>query len=79
MKTHAYVLVSTDPKGTNDTFGRLCDIQGVKSAYQTAGRYDSVLWVEAENYNDIPKIVCDKIRSIEGVRHTETLFAFERR
>jgi len=78
MKAHAYVLISSESRNTNETFGRLMDIPGVKSAYQTTGRWDAILFVECDDWNALPRLVVDKIRNLEGVRHTETLFAFER-
>ena len=78
MKTNAYVLVSTEPRTHTETYRRLCDIPGVKTAYQTTGRYDVILWCEATDISSMSKMVIEKVRTVDGIRRTETLFAFDR-
>ncbi|MFH1017719.1 MAG: Lrp/AsnC ligand binding domain-containing protein [Pseudomonadota bacterium] len=78
MKTYAYVLVSTEPRKHTETYNHLCDIPGVKSAHQTTGRYDVILWCEANDASAMSKMVIDKVRGVDGIRRTETLFAFDR-
>lgn len=77
-KTWAYVLVSMEPRYTNETYRKICDTPGVKSAYQTTGRWDAICWVEGNGPEDICRTVIEKVRKIEGITRTETLFAHER-
>jgi uncharacterized protein with GYD domain len=45
---------------------------GVKDAYPVFGRYDVVVFIEAQDYQAL-KEVAVKVGQIEGVRSTETL------
>ena len=74
---HAYVLLRTDPLKTENCFKRLCDTPGVKRAHYTVGHYDTILWVEGKDEKDLFDIITNKVRKIEGVCFTETLWVPE--
>jgi uncharacterized protein with GYD domain len=48
------------------------EIDSVKKAYLTHGRFDIVIFVEVPDYREL-RSVTSKINGIEGVRSTETL------
>jgi len=77
MKYNAYVLCKTEPQFTKEAFRKLTDIVGVKTCYQTTGNFDAVLFLNADDPQTLSRLVVEKIRSIKGIRSTETLFAFE--
>lgn len=77
MKFHAYVLCAIEPKYTQEAYRRLTDTQGIKHCHMTSGSWDAILYVEADDPQTLSKTVISKVRSIEGVRRTETLFAFD--
>lgn len=47
-------------------------IEGVLDAYAVFGRFDIVVFIEAENYNQLKEIASD-IAKVEGMKGTETL------
>jgi DNA-binding Lrp family transcriptional regulator len=47
-------------------------IEGVRKAYLAYGRFDIVVFVEAEDYKTLREIT-SLINAIDGVRSTETL------
>lgn len=75
MPMYAYVLVRTQPNKTENCWNRLREIPGIKTAHTTTGRYDAILYVEGKTENDLIDTVVHKIRNVEGVTYTETLWA----
>jgi len=71
----AYVLIQSQPQKTQEVWRALQDIPYVKKAHQTAGRFDAVLYLEANDEKEIYTAIVEKIRRIDGVQHSETLFA----
>ena len=47
-------------------------ISGVKDAYPVFGRYDVVVFIEAQDFQALREVAA-KVVHIEGVRSTETL------
>lgn len=47
-------------------------ISGVEDAYPVFGRYDVVVFIEAQDYQALREVAAKVVR-IEGVRSTETL------
>ena len=76
-KYGAYVAIRTEPRATNEVFRKLSDTQHVKEAHSIAGRYDILLKIEASNQNELFKMVCDKVRSYEGITDSETWPIYE--
>ncbi len=77
MGVKAYVLCATDPSETSEVYRTLTSIEGVVSCHHTTGSWDVVCLVEGETPQDISRLVRNKIRAVQGVRNTETLFAFD--
>ena len=50
----------------------LLGVEGVKSADLTSGEQDIICMAEAENYEELLRLVVNRIRSIEGIRDTVT-------
>jgi uncharacterized protein with GYD domain len=57
----AYVILST-----------VKEIEAVRKAYFTHGRFDIVVFAEVVDYKEL-RAVTTKINGIEGIRSTETL------
>ena len=49
----------------------------VVEAYCVFGRYDVIAKVKVQSWDELTRIVGDKIRTIAGVAATETLVAYE--
>jgi DNA-binding Lrp family transcriptional regulator len=68
----ACLLVKTVPVKGASIEEEVNKIREVKKAFQTYGRADMVILVEARSFDDILDIIA-KVHLIDGVRSTETL------
>ena len=76
MTIKAYVLIVTDPGKTKHVFEELHKLNGIREVHEVMGPYDIVAEIAAENLQDIPPILGDQIRPIEGVQSTTSLVTF---
>ena len=72
-----FVLISISPGKELDAYGRLKRAKGVIEATPLLGDIDFIVEVEANEPNDIARIVIKHIRSIPGVVSTKTLIEDE--
>jgi DNA-binding Lrp family transcriptional regulator len=68
----ACILLKVVPTKANTILNTVRKVSGVRKAYFTYGRFDLVVFVEAEDYKKLREITT-QINSIEGIRSTETL------
>ncbi len=73
MSVKAYVLVVTDPGKTRRVKQAMRDVPGIIEMHEVMGPYDIVVEIEVANLQEIPPILGDKIRSIEGIESTTSL------
>jgi DNA-binding Lrp family transcriptional regulator len=73
MSVKAYVLVVTDPGKTRRVKQAMRDVPGIVEMHEVMGPYDIVVEIEVANLQEIPPILGDKIRSIEGIASTTSL------
>ncbi len=76
MAIKAYVLIVTDPGNTKSVLEEIQGMQGIEAAHEVMGPYDIVVEISADNLQDIPRILGDRIRPIEGVQSTTSLVTF---
>jgi DNA-binding Lrp family transcriptional regulator len=70
---NALILISTKPEVPNPQISKdIATIDGVSWVYETTGQYDIAVLVSGTDIAFINGCI-DKIRSIEGVNHTNTL------
>jgi DNA-binding Lrp family transcriptional regulator len=72
----AYVLVVANPGATKAVFNALRGAPGVVECHEVMGPYDIVVEIEVANLSDVPAILSEKIRTIEGVESTTSLVTF---
>ena len=72
----AYVLVVANPGSTKSVYTAIRAVQGVVECHEVMGPYDIVVEIEVENLADVPNILSEKIRTIEGVESTTSLVTF---
>lgn len=72
MAVKAYVLLVTDTAKTQVVAGKIRQIEGVKEAHEVMGPYDIVAVLEVEDLADIPVVLGQQIRRIDGVESTLT-------
>ena len=75
MPVKAYVLVVTDPGKTRRVKEAMRDVPGIVEMHEVMGPYDIVVEIEVANLQEIPPILGEKIRSIEGIESTTSLVA----
>ena len=69
---HAYVLIQTEVGKAAQVADSVAKIPGVSSAEDVTGPYDVIVRTEAENVDDLGKLVVAKIQSVEGITRTLT-------
>ena len=73
MAVKSYVLVVTDPGKTRRVLQALAGVAGIVEMHEVMGPYDIVVEIEVDNLQDIPPILSDKIRTLEGIESTTSL------
>ncbi len=76
MAIKAYVLIVTDPGNTKSVLEEIQGMPGIEAVQEVMGPYDIVVEISADNLQDIPRILGDRIRPIEGVQSTTSLVTF---
>ncbi len=69
----AYILIVADPAMTRQVADEIRRIPQVVECHQVMGPYDIVAELEVENLTDIPPILGERIRKIQGIHSTTSL------
>ncbi|WP_100183536.1 Lrp/AsnC ligand binding domain-containing protein [Candidatus Nitrosotenuis aquarius] len=72
--SYAYVLINCDLGSEERVLSELKSIKKIKETHGVFGAYDIVAKVEAPSDSMIKEVVTGKIRSIDRVRSTLTLW-----
>jgi DNA-binding Lrp family transcriptional regulator len=72
----AYVLIVTSPGATRRVAVALREIDHVTVVHEVMGPYDIVAVIEADQLTDVPPILAERIRTLEGIQSTTSLVAF---
>lgn len=75
----AYVLIVTTPGHTRAVTDAIRDIPHVSEIHEVMGPYDIVVELEADELTEIPPILTERIRTLEGIQSTTSLVAFPER
>jgi DNA-binding Lrp family transcriptional regulator len=70
-----FVLITTESQKELAVYELINSIPEVKELHPLFGEYDMIAKVETQEFDDLAKIVIDKIRNVEGVTDTKTLGA----
>ncbi|TMB96203.1 MAG: Lrp/AsnC family transcriptional regulator [Chloroflexi bacterium] len=73
MAIKAYVLVVTDPGKTRHVHEAINGIPHVVELHEVMGPYDIVVEIEVDSLQDIPTILGERIRTIDGIQSTTSL------
>ena len=73
MAVKAYVLVVTDPGKTAYVVNEIRKLPNIGKMHEVMGPYDIVAEIEVETLQEIPPILGESIRSIEGIQSTTSL------
>ena len=72
----AYVLIVTEPGRTRHVTASLRKLCHVSAVSEVMGPYDIVVEIEAEHLTEIPPILRDHVRTLQGIQSTTSLVAF---
>ncbi len=76
MTVKAYVLIVAQPGKTRDVVNAIRKIPQVVESHEVMGPYDIIAEVEAKTLPEIPPILSERIRTIDGVESTTSLVSF---
>jgi DNA-binding Lrp family transcriptional regulator len=68
----AYILVQTEVGKAADVARRIARIAGVTQAEDVTGPYDVIVRAQAENVDELGKLVAAQIQAVEGITRTLT-------
>jgi len=74
--TKTFILIVTDPGATRRVAVALKALEYVTDVHEVMGPYDLVVELEAPTLTDVPPILTNQIRTIEGIQSTTSLVAF---
>jgi len=72
MRAKAFVLISIAAGVARDVYERISKLQHVEVVHAVTGPYDMIAVVEGPTFNDIGRIVIEKIQTIPGITNTIT-------
>ncbi|MGH8935712.1 MAG: Lrp/AsnC family transcriptional regulator [Acidimicrobiia bacterium] len=72
MVVEAYVLIQTEVGKAAQVADEVRKIQGVESADDVTGPYDVIARVEADDVDQLGKLVVARIQGVEGITRTLT-------
>jgi DNA-binding Lrp family transcriptional regulator len=70
----AIVLITAEPGMDREIAGQVKKIGGVENVYLAAGLYDIVAEVQTADDTSMLELAYDKLRIIDGIRETHTMF-----
>jgi len=73
MAIKAYVLIVTDPGKTRHVHEEINKVKGIVEMHEVMGPYDIVVEIEVESLQEIPTILGERIRTIDGIQSTTSL------
>ena len=68
----AYILIQAEVGKAAEVVTAIKDISGVTDAEDVTGPYDVIVKAEAENVDELGKLVVAKIQSVPGITRTLT-------
>lgn len=72
----AYVLIVTHPGATRRLVEALRQINMVIEVHEVMGPYDIVAEIETSSLQEIPGLLQEQIRNMDGIQSTTSLVAF---
>jgi len=73
MPIKAYVLIVTDPGQTKQVHEELGSVPKVVEIHEVMGPYDIVVEIEVDSLQEVPAILGERIRVIDGIQSTTSL------
>ncbi len=67
---HAYILIQTEVGKAATVAAAIAVLEGVTAAEGVTGPYDVIVRAEAQNVDELGKLVVARIQAIEGITRT---------
>ncbi|GLY21104.1 Lrp/AsnC ligand binding domain-containing protein [Micromonospora sp. NBRC 101691] len=68
----AYILIQTEVGKARDVAGVIADLAGVVRVDAVTGPYDVVVLTEANNVDELGKLIVSKVQMVPGITRTLT-------
>jgi len=68
-----FVLISTAPGKEHEVYEELKGLPEIVELHPLFGEFDLIAKLETKDYNELGRIVVEKIRMIDGIIDTKTL------
>ncbi|WP_312856643.1 Lrp/AsnC family transcriptional regulator [Phytoactinopolyspora halotolerans] len=68
----AYILIQTEVGKAAEVAREISEIEGVTLAEDVTGPYDVIVRAEADNVDDLGKLVVARVQGVEGITRTLT-------
>lgn len=68
----AYILIQTEVGRARDVAGLITDLTGVVRVDPVTGPYDVVVLTEANNVDELGKLIVSKVQMVPGITRTLT-------
>ena len=72
MSVNAYILIQTEVGKAAAVAQEIGGLEGVTNAEDVTGPYDVIVRAEADNVDDLGKLVVAKIQGVPGITRTLT-------
>jgi DNA-binding Lrp family transcriptional regulator len=72
VMVQAYILIQTEVGKAAKVAQRIANVPGVTLAEDVTGPYDVIVRAEAENVDDLGKLVVAQIQAVDGITRTLT-------
>ncbi len=69
---HAYILIQTEVGKAAQVATTIAEIQGVTRAEDVTGPYDVIVRAEANNVDELGKLVVARVQAVPGITRTLT-------
>ena len=68
-----FILISTAPAKEQEVYRDLMNVPEIVELHPLFGEYDLISKIETRDFNELGKVVVEKVRTISGVIDTKTL------
>ncbi|REF35232.1 Lrp/AsnC family transcriptional regulator [Thermasporomyces composti] len=72
MVVHAYILIQTEVGKAAEVAANIAKIKGVTLAEDVTGPYDVIVRAEANNVDELGKLVIAQVQGVPGITRTLT-------
>lgn len=68
----AYILVQTEVGRAAEVAGKIAQVSGVTQSEDVTGPYDVIVRAQADNVDELGRLVADHVQQVEGITRTLT-------